>query len=46
MEPKDNLIELSTFIKYGLTEVKKSSTIDVQLGSKYASVNITSQGFN
>ena len=23
MEPKDNLIELSTFLKYGLTEVKK-----------------------
>ena len=24
MEPKGNLIELSTFLKYGLTEVKKA----------------------
>ena len=41
MEPKGNSIELSTFIKYGLTEVTKSSIVDIQLGSKYASVNIT-----
>ena len=41
MEPKGYSIELSTFIKYGLTEVKKSSIVDVGLGSKYASVNIT-----
>ena len=34
MEPKGNSIELSQFLKYGLTEVKR-------LGSKYASVNIT-----
>ena len=25
MEPKDNLIELSTFLKYDLTEVKKAT---------------------
>ena len=41
MEPKGNLIELSTFLKYGLTEVKKSFIVDVRLGSKYASVGIT-----
>ena len=41
MEPKGNLIELSAFFKYGLTKVKKSFVIDIQLGSKYASVNIT-----
>ena len=39
MEPK------STFLKYDLTEVKKyyylDIIIDIQLGSKYASVNIT-----
>ena len=45
MEPKGSLIELSTFLKYGLTEVKNTSIIDVRLGSKYASVNITLQGF-
>ena len=45
MEPKGNSIKLSTFVKYGLTEVKKSSNVDVRLGSKYASVNITLQGF-
>ena len=36
-----NSIKLSTFLKYGLTKVKKSSIIDVRLDSKYASVNIT-----
>ena len=36
-----NLIELQTFLKYGFTEVKKSSIVDVQLGSKYASVSMT-----
>ena len=41
MEPKGNSIELSMFLKYGLTKVKKSSVKDVQLGSKYASVSIT-----
>ena len=41
MEPKDNLIELSTFSKYGLTKVKKSSIVDVWFGSNYVSVNIT-----
>ena len=45
MEPKGNSIKLSTFLKYGLAEVKKSSIVDVWLGSKYASVNITLQGF-
>ena len=40
-EPKSNLIKLSTFLKYGLTKVKKSSIEDVRLGSKYSSVNIT-----
>ena len=40
MEPKDNLIELSTFLKYGLTKVKKSSIVGVRVGSKYASVNM------
>ena len=46
MEPKGNSIE-SMFLKYGLTKVKKkkSSIVDVRLGSKYASVNITLQGF-
>ena len=39
MEPKGNSIELSTFLKYGLNI--KSSIVDVQLCSKYASVNIT-----
>ena len=28
MEPKGNLIELSTFLKYGLTKVKKSSIVE------------------
>ena len=42
MQPKCNSIELSTFLKYGLTfQSEKSSIVDVQLGSKYASVNIT-----
>ena len=41
MEPKGNPIELSAFFKYGLTKVKKSFINDIQLGSKYASVNIT-----
>ena len=45
MEPKGSSIELSTFLKYGLTKVKNTSIIDVWLGSKYASVNITLQGF-
>ena len=40
MEPKGNLIELSTFLKYGLTFI-----IDVRLGSKYAFVKRTLQGF-
>ena len=42
MELKDNSIELSTFLKYGLIEMKKSSIVDVRLGAKYASVSITS----
>ena len=29
-EPKSNLIKLSTFLKYGLTKVKKSSIEDVR----------------
>ena len=41
MEPKGNSIELSMFLKYGLMKVKKSFIVDVWLGSKYASVNIT-----
>ena len=45
MESKGNSIELSTFLKYVLTEVKKCSIIDDWLGSKNASVNITIQGF-
>ena len=45
MEPKVNSIELSTFLKYDLTEVKKSFIVDFWLGSKYASVNIALQGF-
>ena len=40
MEPKGNSIKLSTFLKYGLTEVKRCSIVNVWLGSKYASVNI------
>ena len=40
MKLKDNLIKLSTFLKYGLPKVKKSYTVHVQLGSKYASVSI------
>ena len=40
MEPKSNSIKLSMFLKYGLTD-EKSSIVDVWLGSKYASVNIT-----
>ena len=34
MEPNGNSIKLSTFVKYDLTEVKKSSIVDVRLGSK------------
>ena len=45
MEPKGSSIKLSTFLKYGLTKVKNTFIIDVWLGSKYASVNITFQGF-
>ena len=41
MELQGTSIELSTFLKYGLTEVKKTSIVDVRLGSKYASMNIT-----
>ena len=41
MKLKGNLIKLSTFLKYGLPKVKKSYTVHVQLGSKYASVSIT-----
>ena len=41
MEPKDNSIKLSTFLKYELAEVEKNSIIDVRLGSKYAFVSIT-----
>ena len=42
MELKGNSIELSTFLKYGLTEVKKAAFIvHIQLGSKYASVSVT-----
>ena len=37
MEPKGNSIVLSTFLKYGLTEVKK--VVNIRLSSKYASVN-------
>ena len=40
MEPKSNSIELSTFLKHCLTEVKKP-LVDVRLGSKYASLSIT-----
>ena len=40
MEPKSNSIELSTFLKHCLTEVKKPLA-DVRLGSKYASLSIT-----
>ena len=39
------LIELRTFLKHGLTKIKKISIVDIQLGSKYASVNITLQSF-
>ena len=45
MEPKGNWIELITFLKYGLTKVKKSFIVNVRLGSKHASVNIALQGF-
>ena len=38
MEPKDILIKLSTFLS-------KNSIADVQLCSKYVSVNIALQGF-
>ena len=41
MEPKGNSVELKTFLKYSSAKVKKISTVDVWLGSKYASVNIT-----
>ena len=41
MEPKGNSIELSMFLKYGLTEMKKSSIADVRHCSKDAFVNIT-----
>ena len=41
VESKGNSIELSMLLKYGLTKVRKSSIIDIQLGSKYASVSIT-----
>ena len=41
MKLKGNLIKLSTFLKYDLPKVKKSYTVHVQLGSKYASVSIT-----
>ena len=41
MEPKGNSIELSTFLRHGLTEVKKAPIADVRLGSKYASVSKT-----
>ena len=40
MEPKGNWIKLSTFLKYGLIEEKKSSIVDIQFSSKYASVSI------
>ena len=40
MEPKGNLIELSTIFKTWLKRSEKSSIIDVRLGSKYASVSI------
>ena len=39
MELKDNLIQLSTFSKYGLTEVKKAP--DVQLGSVSMTLHLT-----
>ena len=45
MKPKGSSIKLSTLLRYGLTEVKNTSIVDVWLGSKYASVNITLQGF-
>ena len=41
MQFKGNSIKLNMLLIYGLTEVKKSSIADVQLGSKYSSVNIT-----
>ena len=41
MKLKGNLIKLSTFLKHDLPKVKKSYTVHVQLGSKYASVSIT-----
>ena len=41
MEVNGNLIKLSTFLKYALTKVKKSSIADVWLGSKYVSVSRT-----
>ena len=40
MQPKGNLIELSTFLKC-FNQSEKSSIVDVSLGSKYPSVNIT-----
>ena len=39
MEPKENLIELSMFKKW-FNRNEKSSVIDIELGSNYASVNI------
>ena len=41
MELTGNSIELSSFLKYGLTDGKKSCIVDVQLSSKYASVSMT-----
>ena len=40
MEPKGNLVELSTFLKYDITEFKKSYIVDVRFGSRCTSMNI------
>ena len=40
MQPKGNLIELSTFLKC-FNQSGKSSILDVWLGSKYDSMKIT-----
>ena len=45
MDPKGNSMELGTFLKNGLTKVKKNSIVEVQRGSKHVYVNITLQVF-
>ena len=42
MQLKGNSIELSMFFEICFNQSEKSSIVDVQLGSKYASVKITS----